>query len=74
MTILGIPFALRIGRSGNVAVGITTSMAIGFVYWLFFSFSLSLGKGGLLPPLVAAWSANIVFGSIGILILMQQRE
>ena len=74
MTILGIPFALRIGRSGNVAVGITTSMAIGFVYWLFFSFSISLGKGGLLPPLIAAWSANLVFGAIGILILLQQRE
>jgi lipopolysaccharide export system permease protein len=74
MTFLGIPFALRIGRSGNVAAGITISMAIGFVYWLFFSFSLSLGKGGLLPPLVAAWSANIVFGALGILILLQQRE
>jgi len=57
-----------------VAVGITTSMAIGFFYWLFFSFSLSLGKGGLLPPLVAAWSANIIFGAIAILILLQQRE
>jgi lipopolysaccharide export system permease protein len=74
MSFLGIPFALRIGRSGNVAVGITTSMAIGFFYWLFFSFSLSLGKGGLLPPLVAAWSANIIFGAIAILILLQQRE
>jgi lipopolysaccharide export system permease protein len=74
MAFLGIPFALRVGRSGNVAVGITASMAIGFVYWLFFSFSISLGKGGLLPPLIAAWSANLVFGALGILILLQQRE
>jgi lipopolysaccharide export system permease protein len=74
MALLGIPFAIRIGRSGNVAVGITGSMAIGFVYWLFFSFSISLGKGGLLPPLFAAWSANIIFGAIGVLLLLQQRE
>ena len=74
MTFLGIPFALRIGRSGNVAVGITASMAIGFFYWLFFSFSISLGRGGVLPPFLAAWSANFIFGALGILVLLQQRE
>lgn len=74
MSFLGIPFALRIGRSGSVAVGITASMAIGFIYWLFFSLSIALGRGGVLPPVLAAWSANLVFGALGILVLLQQRE
>lgn len=65
MALLGIPFALRIGRSGGMAFGITLSIAIGFTYWVFFGFCMSLGKGGALPPVFSAWLANLAFGSLG---------
>ncbi len=74
MAILGIPFALRVGKGGGIALGIGVSLAIGFIYWTFFAFCLSLGRGGTLPPLLAAWIANLTFTSLGIYMLLQLRQ
>jgi len=40
---------------------------IGFSYWLVFAFTMSLGRSGTLPPLLAAWTANILFGIASLL-------
>ena len=74
MALLGIPFALRIGRSGGMALGIAISIALGFFYWMFFAFCLSLGNGGILPPVVAAWVANISFGFLGLYMFLHVRQ
>ena len=73
MPIFAIPFALRLGRAGNIALGIGLSVIIGFTYFAFFNFGLSLGKGGLLPPLLSAWAANIVFGTLGTYLFLKRR-
>jgi lipopolysaccharide export LptBFGC system permease protein LptF len=44
--------------TGSIGAGIV----IGFSYWLVYAFAMSLGRAGTLPPLLAAWTANIVFG------------
>ncbi len=74
MPILAIPFALRIGRGGGIARGIGMSVMIGFIYFVFYNFSLTLGKGGILSPLVSAWVANILFGSLGTYLLLKVRQ
>ncbi|MCK5256142.1 MAG: LPS export ABC transporter permease LptG [Deltaproteobacteria bacterium] len=74
MPFLAIPFALRTGREGGMAWGVGLSVIIGFVYFVFFNFSLSLGRGELLPPLIAAWSANFLFGTLGIYLLLHVRQ
>lgn len=74
MPILAVPFALRIGKGGSIARGIGMSVIIGFIYFVFFNFSLSLGRGGVLPPLFSAWVANILFGSLGVYFLLQVRQ
>ncbi len=74
MALIGIPFALRIGRSGGMAFGITLSIAIGFVYWVFFGFCISLGKAGALPPFLSAWLANLAFGSLGVYMFSHVRQ
>lgn len=74
MALLGIPFALRTGRSGGLALGVTISIAFGFVYWIFFAFCVSLGKSGALPPVLAAWTANITFGMIGLYMFLHVRQ
>ncbi|MFC1859522.1 LPS export ABC transporter permease LptG [Thermodesulfobacteriota bacterium] len=53
------------GLPMNIALGIGTA----FLYWIFYSFCLSLGRGEMLPPVIAAWMANIVFFCFGIFIL-----
>jgi lipopolysaccharide export system permease protein len=74
MAILGIPFALMIGRSGNMALGIAVSICLGLTYWVFFSFCISLGKGGVLNPFIAAWIANITFGMLGVYLFLRVRQ
>ena len=58
---MGIGFALRTARSGGIAAGIVLSLVAGFIYWILFGLSLSLGHSGTLPPLVAAWAPNLLF-------------
>jgi lipopolysaccharide export system permease protein len=54
-----------LGASGKTMGGMTATIAYGigisFAYSMFYGFSLSLGYGGVLPPITAAWSANIAF-------------
>ncbi len=59
---IGISFSLRSERSGGVAQSIGAGVVIGFSYWLVFAFSLSLGRSGNLPPILAAWLPNLLFG------------
>ncbi len=63
MVLLGIPFALHTNRKGGLAFSIGISLVVGFIYWLAFSIGLSFGHGGLIPPLLAAWVANLLFGT-----------
>jgi lipopolysaccharide export system permease protein len=66
MAFLGIPFSLRDGRSGGKGVGIAFSIAIGFSYFIVNSLLLSLGQAGAIHPMLAAWTANIIFAAAGL--------
>ncbi len=70
MVILGIPFAFRNSRSGGIALGIGASVAIGFAYFVVNAVLLSYGRSGVLPPVVAAWGANLMFIAGGIWLSM----
>jgi len=48
---------VREGMPVVIAYGIGTA----FIYWIFYSFCLSLGYGEMLPPAIAAWTSNLVF-------------
>lgn len=53
----------------NIPAAIALGIALVFVYWLLFSFLLSLGQLGMLPVLVAAWLTNITFALAGAAVL-----
>ncbi len=61
MAVLGLCFSARSERSGGVAQGIGIGIGVGLSYWLIFAFTMSLGHSGVLPPFLAAWTANILF-------------
>jgi lipopolysaccharide export system permease protein len=70
LSLLGTAIALRGNLREGMAVGIIYGLAIAFLYWIFNSFCLSLGYAELLPPVIAAWMANLVFTcASGILLL-----
>ncbi|MFS8859150.1 LptF/LptG family permease [Synechococcus sp. H60.4] len=62
---LGSSTARRVGRYGGVVFGIL----LVFAYYVVLSVSRSLGEAGALPPWAAAWSFNLLFGSLGLLLL-----
>ncbi len=63
--ILGAALGSRPQRS-NSSVGFGFSVIIIFVYYVIMSFGRALGESGSLPPLPAAWVANLVFLAISI--------
>ncbi|MCD5391042.1 LptF/LptG family permease [candidate division NPL-UPA2 bacterium] len=63
----GIPFALRTRRRGIVAE-FGKAIGIGFIYLAFFRLGQFLGQG-LLPAVVGAWLANIIFATGGIVLI-----
>jgi len=73
LPLIGIPFALKTGRSAGIASGVGISIAIGFVYWVTMALNMSLGHAGALPPFLAAFGSNIIFGLIGLIALLNVR-
>ncbi len=74
MILIGIPFALKTGRSGGVALSIGVSVMIGFAYGVTFYIFLSFGKSGVLSPFLSAWIPTILFALAGIFTLMSIRQ
>jgi lipopolysaccharide export system permease protein len=71
LAVIGISFSLRSERSGGIAQGIGAGLVIGFSYWLIYAFGMSLGRSGALPPLLAAWLGNILFGAASVWLFMR---
>lgn len=61
-----VPFTLTRKPKPGALLGITLSLAVSFSYWIVNAVGLSLGKSGILSPLLAAWLTNIIFLSVGI--------
>ncbi|MBE9502612.1 MAG: LPS export ABC transporter permease LptG [Proteobacteria bacterium] len=70
LPLIGIPFALKTGRSSGIAAGVGISIIIGFTYWITMAFNISLGHVGVLPPFLAAFGSNIIFALIGVVSIM----
>jgi LPS export ABC transporter permease LptG len=68
MTLLGIPFAFVVARRGAL-YGIAASVLIAIVYWACLAIFDALGNNGLLPPLLAAWAPNLLFGGGGLYLM-----
>ena len=72
MAILGMPFSFSIGKKGAF-FGIGVSIAIAISYWGISGVFEALGSYGLLIPVLAAWSPNILFGAAGLALLFTIR-
>jgi lipopolysaccharide export system permease protein len=68
LVVIGISFSLRQERHGGAMQSIGIGIVIGFSYWIVHAFSMSLGRSGILPAILSAWIANILFlGAAGAL-------
>ena len=72
MALLAVPFAFRIGRRGTLA-GIGLGLFFGILALIATAFSTKLGEAGALPPLLAAWAPDVLFGIAGTYFLVRMR-
>jgi lipopolysaccharide export system permease protein len=63
-----LPFALKPARTGSMALSFLAGLIIAFAYYAVHSFSLSLGRAEIWPPILAAWMANIIMGFVGLVL------
>ncbi|MCP4119813.1 MAG: LPS export ABC transporter permease LptG [Desulfobacteraceae bacterium] len=54
----------------NMPLGIAMGIGVAFGYWVIHGFCVSLGYGGMLPPVLSAWAANLIFICSTILFLV----
>ena len=66
LAVLAIACTARWRRRGGRLIGGAIAVVITVAYWVVNSGALSLGRVDLLPPIVAAWAATIVFAGIGV--------
>jgi len=65
LTIIGFLVSARKSR-GGVGFQIALGFSLAFIYILFFMMSKGIAEGGGMPPLLAVWLPNIIFGGIGV--------
>jgi len=66
--VIGLPLAMRGGRraGGGVVRNVSLGLVVSFFYWSAMALSVAAGHAGTLPPVLAAWAANLSFGLGGV--------
>ncbi len=70
LCLAAVGISLKTKRKEGPGTGIAIGIATAFFYWIFYSFCLSLGYGEMLPPVIAAWTANLVFMCFAVITLL----
>jgi LPS export ABC transporter permease LptF/LPS export ABC transporter permease LptG len=63
--LMAIPFSILVGTRGAVG-GLALGVGIAIVYWAASALTEAMGAVGQLPPLLAAWAPDTVFGFLGL--------
>lgn len=73
VTLIGIVLASG-PRKTTVASGFGLTLLVSFGYYVFINFGRSLGHSGTLPPGPAAWSGNVFFLGLFLLLFLRARR
>jgi LPS export ABC transporter permease LptG/LPS export ABC transporter permease LptF len=72
MTLIAVPFAVLTGHRGAMA-GIGVGLGLAMTYWTTISVCAAMGAGGMMPPTMAAWAPNAIFGAGAAYLLLSVR-
>jgi lipopolysaccharide export LptBFGC system permease protein LptF len=72
VTLIAIPYSFTVGSRGALS-GVALSIGIAIVYWSVSSLFEAMGNLSQLPPAVAAWSPDVLFGLAGVYLLLRVR-
>lgn len=66
--LISAPLGMIFSRLGPY-IGVALSVILVFLYYTAMQTFQAMGQAGYLPPLVAAWLQNIIFGVVGLVLL-----
>lgn len=72
MVLVAIPFALTSPRGGRLH-GVALAIGLLAAYLVVDYSARSFGRADLLPPMLAAWTANVIFLGLGTALLLRAR-
>ncbi|MBI1723363.1 MAG: LptF/LptG family permease [Gemmatimonadetes bacterium] len=72
IALFGAPLGLTGARSGPT-YGVAVSLATTIVFLIVIQISRAVGAGGVIPPLLAAWLPNGIFGLAGLVLFAKAR-
>jgi LPS export ABC transporter permease LptG/LPS export ABC transporter permease LptF len=72
MALVGLPFAFSVGKRGAV-YGVAIGLVIGLVFWGALGLFTQLGRYEIVPPILAAWGPNLIFGAGGTYLFLTTR-
>lgn len=73
VVLIGGALATRL-RMQSAALGFGLSVAIAFLYYGFIRAGQAFGHSGLLPPYLAAWMGDMVFGAVGLIMMWRAQQ
>jgi lipopolysaccharide export system permease protein len=68
---IGVPLGMRSNRRSGAMMGVATALILVVAFYFLNYITLALGKGERIPPPLAAWLTNAVFGAVGALLLVR---
>ena len=71
--LIGAPVATRL-RATSAALGFGLAVTISFAYYAFMQSGKALGHNGALPPYLAAWLGDLVFGGVGTVMMFRAQR
>lgn len=74
MALIGIPFSVNHRRGGGAMVNTGFSILLVVIFWTIRNSALSLGHHGHLPPILAAWGANILMGIVSLSLMFRLKK
>ena len=72
IALFGAPLGITGTRSG-AAYGVAVSLATTVIFLMAVQISKAVGAGGVLPPMIAAWTPNAAFGLAGLVLMKRAR-
>jgi LPS export ABC transporter permease LptF/LPS export ABC transporter permease LptG len=70
MAVLAVPFSVSAGKRGAVA-GVAVAVGIAVLYLTVSGLFEAMGNVSQLPPVLAAWSPDLIFGMVGGYLLLK---
>jgi len=72
VVLIALPFGAGSGRR-NVFVGVASSVFLCFAYFILQRLAEAAGLGGRIPPWLAGWLPNLLFGVLGVALTFRVR-